>query len=540
MLRWVGVGLTFAVGCAFGLMVLEGGRHGEPGNGPPGVAGSDLNPALWPEFGLREALDRGLVDLKIEGAGLKQMKLIVGATGPKPLRVSVVKGTFFRPMENGRTQNMVAVRSKTLEIPPQQTLHSFVDVACANMRLNVPGSGEKFELGHRAIQPDLRRLLDLPEFDSEEFGIKQYAVWTITDNPDRNHFAEIGLTFGPPAPGQFAFPQYQLTNPISRRIDELFDLAGIDKSRYRLFCNPTSARSVKAQPPPVEWTTLTKWLSDDNPAVRAEAVVQLVTRSDRAKAAPLLARLVADGNRVDPHSPLSEIAQHATGEPLTLGMVAARKLAEWGHWQQLVGEMESPDPTLLGNAVYGLRYGPPESEAALLQAAKAPQPGIRLMVAGSLVTIGAKKQLRDASADNRQIFDTLAILLADTDGEVRRAALQQLVTHNLNLKASAAGVLVAPAVQLFKKDRCPEAATLLRNIGTRQAIEALAEAARDKDFPLRQPAIRELGELGGELAQKTLRAMLDELPPPGRGSESERHVIESAWRKAAGKRHSRE
>jgi len=98
-------------------------------------------------------------------------------------------------------------------------------VACANMRLGEPDEEDSFTVSLEGTPEDLVKLLNLIEFQIETFRIKQFAIWTITDNPTRNGYVGLGYF------GMGSGPQDEEMD----RIRTLFELAGIDTSKYQAF-----------------------------------------------------------------------------------------------------------------------------------------------------------------------------------------------------------------------------------------------------------------------------------------------------------------
>ena len=72
---------------------------------------------------------------------------------------------------------------------------------------------------------DLIKLLNLTEFHEETFRVRQFAIWTITDNPERDGYIGIATSF-----------QVFGTDPSDEEIDKIRNLfidAGISVSKYK-------------------------------------------------------------------------------------------------------------------------------------------------------------------------------------------------------------------------------------------------------------------------------------------------------------------
>ncbi|MGZ8436916.1 MAG: hypothetical protein ACXWXR_00080 [Candidatus Limnocylindrales bacterium] len=70
-----------------------------------------------------------------------------------------------------------------------------LEVACAAMHLDQPGSGDQFGFDASPTSPALLQLLQLADFADQTFRVRQFAIWTITDNPARDGYVALG-TFG--------------------------------------------------------------------------------------------------------------------------------------------------------------------------------------------------------------------------------------------------------------------------------------------------------------------------------------------------------
>ncbi len=98
-----------------------------------------------------------------------------------------------------------------------------IDAACANMELDAPEESNILALSTEVPPEDLVKLLYLPDFHEETSRVRQFAIWTITDNPERDGYMGIG-TFG------------LGSGPRDEEIDRirvLFEKAGILTDKYK-------------------------------------------------------------------------------------------------------------------------------------------------------------------------------------------------------------------------------------------------------------------------------------------------------------------
>ena len=118
---------------------------------------------------------------------------------------------------------MMVIKEKLLLLEPQGSKQVDVSTACANMRLDVPSESDSLTIKGVAPTEDLLRLLELPDFHGETFRVRQFAIWTITDNPRRTEYVGIGYF------GTGSGPD----DDEMQRIGTLFEKAGIPTEKYR-------------------------------------------------------------------------------------------------------------------------------------------------------------------------------------------------------------------------------------------------------------------------------------------------------------------
>ena len=185
-----------------------------------------LIPPLQVDLG--EALARGLVQATISGAGLQSMDVTLESFGEELLdqllEVTIPVGTFFGSQSSG-VQDMVVIEPSVFDLEPIDSVSELVSVACADMELDAPDNDDDFVVSSESISSDLSALLDLPDFHDEAPRVKQFAIWTITDNPSRDGY--VHLTYGDF--GGDSGPDYTEMS----RIRDLFEAAGISTEKYK-------------------------------------------------------------------------------------------------------------------------------------------------------------------------------------------------------------------------------------------------------------------------------------------------------------------
>jgi hypothetical protein len=193
----------------------------EPTDGE--TSGSSAQPGLT-RVKLAAAIKAKQIRMDAVGSGLQSLDIELTSLVDESLEVVVPVATLFAPRDSD-TQKMVVITQATIQLSDEEPVRFTLDVACATMRRDTPGSSDTFRLSSVTPKRDLRLLLREPAFADASFRVQQFAIWTITDNPKRSAYVGLG-TFGVgsgPSAGEY------------RQIKTLFKKAGIDPTRYAAF-----------------------------------------------------------------------------------------------------------------------------------------------------------------------------------------------------------------------------------------------------------------------------------------------------------------
>jgi hypothetical protein len=126
------------------------------------------------------------------GNGLESIQLVLESRAETPLRIVIPPGTVLEPLDAG-VQSMVVRERSVVPLPQLGSKESVtLAAACLNMRKATPHAGSGFRLGSSQLAADLRRLLRTPEFLAQTFRVQQFAIWTVTDNPEARESVGIG------------------------------------------------------------------------------------------------------------------------------------------------------------------------------------------------------------------------------------------------------------------------------------------------------------------------------------------------------------
>lgn len=177
------------------------------------------------ELILLEAQFMELIEVSAYGTGsLESIKLTITSQSNERLDIAILPGTIFDSQPAGLFSSMVVIKEKMILLDPHETVESLnVAAAGINMRLDEPGDSDFLTLSTTSVSGNLKKLIDLPDFQDQDFRIQQFATWTITDNPERDDYVGIGY-FG------------LGTGPDDGEIEiirSLFEVAGIPVDNYR-------------------------------------------------------------------------------------------------------------------------------------------------------------------------------------------------------------------------------------------------------------------------------------------------------------------
>jgi hypothetical protein len=182
-------------------------------------------PAAPRRLDLETAESGGLVRLGAFGAGLTAVQLTLESRAPEPLAVVIPVGTIFQA-QSATTQSMVVIEQEVVHLTNSGSRQAVrLAAACINMDRDVPREADALALRRGTASGDLARLVNVADFGNESWRVRQFAVWTITDNPSRGGYAAIGArgaTVGP-------------SGEELGRVRDLLVRAGLLPNRYRAF-----------------------------------------------------------------------------------------------------------------------------------------------------------------------------------------------------------------------------------------------------------------------------------------------------------------
>jgi hypothetical protein len=175
---------------------------------------------------LGEAITTGTIQANITGDGLTSITVELQSMTSDGLKVLIVPGTIFEA-QSADTQSMVVTGTREALLWSYGSTETVtVPVACVDMNLDVPHESDTFTIRSAPAPQDLIKLLSLSDFFNESQRVRQFAVWTITENPNcRSAYRELTTGWDP-------FSGSGPSDAEMGRIQLLFEKAGISTDKY--------------------------------------------------------------------------------------------------------------------------------------------------------------------------------------------------------------------------------------------------------------------------------------------------------------------
>lgn len=195
-----------------------------------------------------DLLDEGKLEMRAEAQGINSMDLELQNLTDGSLDVEIPAGTFFISSDSVM-QNMVVRSSQTVRLDDQNPMTVLLEVACANIHREIPGSETGFEVRRSPMQAELERLLLSLELADAEYDVEQAAIWIVTDNAS---YEDLGILV-----------RTSIGNPLgsraigyddAARAMQFVDEAGIDISRKAIW---NDREEIAAE---VEDSQLARWI----------------------------------------------------------------------------------------------------------------------------------------------------------------------------------------------------------------------------------------------------------------------------------------
>lgn len=179
---------------------------------------------------LPELVQAGTVEVNATGSGIQNLAVRMRRTVAYPVTVAIPVGTYF-VSSNPSTQNMITTSSRRQQLRSDDWVSLRLPVACANMRRNIPGSEDAFTVQASSSRADLARLIPVLDRANVSFGVRQAAVWIVTDDASYSALGNlVSRPVGVPLGGS------RIVGPReAARAMQLCEDAGIDIAQKRIW-----------------------------------------------------------------------------------------------------------------------------------------------------------------------------------------------------------------------------------------------------------------------------------------------------------------
>lgn len=128
------------------------------------------------------------VEARATGSDIQNVTLELRRLVTYPLRVVVPVGTFFASRDES-AQSMVTVAAGDVTLTGDDWTSISVDVACADLHLDIPGEEVGFTIRRAPGQRELQKLMPVLGRANADESVRQAAVWILSDDAS---YEELG------------------------------------------------------------------------------------------------------------------------------------------------------------------------------------------------------------------------------------------------------------------------------------------------------------------------------------------------------------
>ncbi|HEV8629172.1 MAG TPA: hypothetical protein VGV61_02570, partial [Thermoanaerobaculia bacterium] len=121
------------------------------------------------------------VEARATGDDITSVSLKLRRKVHYPLRVVVPVGTFFAARDES-AQSMVTVASREVTLTGDDWESASVDVACADLHLDIPSDEVGFTIRRAPAQRELQKLMPVLAAANADQAVRQAAVWILSDD----------------------------------------------------------------------------------------------------------------------------------------------------------------------------------------------------------------------------------------------------------------------------------------------------------------------------------------------------------------------
>jgi hypothetical protein len=197
-------------------------------NYPGHVREGDARSALGDLDGrdLFELIEAGRVEARATGADIQNVTLELRRKEARALRVLVPVGTFFSSHDES-AQSMVTVAGTDVTLTSDEWTSVSVDVACADLHLDIPSGDTSFTVRRAPGQRELQKLMPVLAAAHADEAVRQAAVWILSDDAS---YDELGTLVQSSGFSPFGGGTRMINAPEAVRALQLLAEAGISLS----------------------------------------------------------------------------------------------------------------------------------------------------------------------------------------------------------------------------------------------------------------------------------------------------------------------
>ena len=198
---------------------------------------------------LVDLLGQGKVEVQVVGSDIQTVTVRIRPTGSEPLSVDINAGTFFESSNSG-AQNMVGVSPEAVRLSGRGWTTLTVAAACASRPRDIPTESDRFAVKRLPEKSELAIAARAISAAHVPIGVRQAAVWIISDNADYDDLGELVESTNGSAYGGTRVIQ----ETEAARAMQILDQAGINVRAKRIWRDRNTI--VKG----VNDSTLAAWL----------------------------------------------------------------------------------------------------------------------------------------------------------------------------------------------------------------------------------------------------------------------------------------
>jgi hypothetical protein len=176
-----------------------------------------------------ELLRKRKIEVETSGGGIEHVAVRVRRLVPYAIRVLVPVGTYFEAKQSA--QNMVTTAESEVTLSSGGWVSASVSAACANRSRPIPYGSDAFTVQMLASQSELVRLVRVLDGGVQSFGVKQAAVWIVTDDAT---FEDLGILVSRPF-GSMRGGSRMITEADAASAMKACEQAGIDITKKRIW-----------------------------------------------------------------------------------------------------------------------------------------------------------------------------------------------------------------------------------------------------------------------------------------------------------------